>query len=102
MINKSHAEVGIGVGTLLGSEVVRQTQDLLKFCKGLTILAFQEFQKVLNSELDSYARYGMGVVFAQKGQDEEALSYLNESCDLGNTWACDALTDNYEDLGQLR
>jgi len=64
--------------------------------------ASQEFAKVLNSELDSYARYGMGVVFAQKGQDEDALNYLNESCDLGNTWACDALTDNYEDLGQLR
>ena len=63
--------------------------------------ASQEFAKVLNSELDSYARYGMGVVFAQKGQDAEALIYLNESCDLGNTWACDALTDNYEDLGQL-
>ena len=64
--------------------------------------AIQEFTKVLNSDLDSYARYGMGVVFAQKGQDEDALNYLNESCDLGNTWACDALTDNYEDLGQLR
>jgi len=63
--------------------------------------AFQEFAKVLNSELDSYARYGMGVVFAQKGQSEEALIYWNESCDLGNTWACDALNDNYEDLGQL-
>ena len=63
--------------------------------------AFQEFAKVLNSELDSYARYGMGVVFAQKGQDAEALIYLNESCDLGNTWACDTLKDNYEDLGQL-
>ena len=63
--------------------------------------AFQEFAKVLNSELDSYARYGMGVVFAQKGQSEEALIYWNESCDLGNTWACDTLKDNYEDLGQL-
>lgn len=63
--------------------------------------AFQEFEKVLDSELNSYARYGMGVVFAEKGQYEKALSYLNESCDLGNAWACDTLKDNYEELKGL-
>jgi len=63
--------------------------------------AFQEFEKVLDSELDSYARYGMGVVFAKKRQYEKALLYLNESCDLGNAWACDTLKDNYEELKGL-
>ena len=59
MIHKSHAEVGIGVGTLLGSEVVRQTQDLLKFCKGLTIFSF----KKMNIPLAIVSSYKIGVYF---------------------------------------
>jgi len=63
--------------------------------------AFQEFEKVLDSDIDSYARYGMGVVFAKKRQYEKALLYLNESCNLGNAYACDTLKDNYEELKGL-
>jgi len=57
--------------------------------------AIAEYETVLNSEIDHWARFGLGLAWCRKGDFDKGLAYLNQSCDSGScSDACDTLEHN--------
>ncbi len=63
--------------------------------------AVPEFETILGSEIDAYARYGLGVVYCKQDNMEKGLNFLNQSCDAGNQTACQALSGSGDALKGL-
>jgi len=65
--------------------------------------AIAEYETVLNSEIDYWAQFGLGLAWCRKGDFDKGLAYLNQSCDSGSCPdACDTLEQNrYAEPGAM-